>query len=86
MMDPFTLAPSRCANPDPSLREDILARTGSEEATSGILRSLARFGADSTVLHYEISPKRRGRTREIASTVAWSVRAIRPDTPATPSS
>lgn len=85
MLDSFTLDYSRCAGADPSLRQDILARTGSDEATSGILRSIDRFGSDATILHYEISPKTRARTTVLSNSVAWSVRAIRPSrTPAVP--
>jgi hypothetical protein len=67
---------SRCVSPDSSLRSDIRARTGSDAATSGILRSMERFGSDPSILRYEISPKSSTRFGGTAA-VAWTVRAVR---------
>jgi hypothetical protein len=76
--EPFSLAPSRCAVvSDPALREEIDTHTGSAEATSGILRSIDRFGTDPSILSYEMTPKPQGRNRRLPDAVAWTVHAVR---------
>jgi hypothetical protein len=77
MAEPFSLSRSRCAASDPSLREEIMARTGSDAATSGILRSIDRFGGDPSILRYEISPQAHTRAQRTPRAVTWSVRAVR---------
>jgi len=79
MTEPFSLTRSRCTETesDPSLREEILDRTGSDAATSGILRSIERYGGDSSILRFEISPKTHNRAHRAAVAVSWSVRAVR---------
>jgi hypothetical protein len=77
MAEPFSVGRSRVTSADPSLREEILVRTGSDKATTGILRSLERFGGDPSILRYEVSPQSRGRFGGPAGPVAWSVRAVR---------
>jgi hypothetical protein len=77
MPDPFSLSQSRCAAEDPTLPEELRIRTGSEEAASGILRSIERFGADPSILRYEISPKSRYPTHRTSTAVSWTVRAVR---------
>lgn len=77
MSDSFSLSRSRYVSSDSSLREEILGHTGSDEATSGIMRSLDRFGDDSTILRYDITPKKHRPTNRNALAVAWSVRAVR---------
>ena len=77
MPEPFSLTGSRCTASDPSLREEILSRTGSDAATSGILRSIDRFGGDPSILRYEISPKAHARAQRAPRAVTWSVRAVR---------
>lgn len=62
---------------EPSLPADIRARTGSDAATAGILRSIERFGTDLSILRYEVSPKASTRMIKGAA-VAWTVRAVRP--------
>jgi hypothetical protein len=43
VQDPFTIDRSRCADlTDPSLRDEILRHTGSEEEVTSILRCLER--------------------------------------------
>jgi hypothetical protein len=76
MPDTFSIVQSRCVAPDASLRSDIRARTGSDAATSGILRSIERFGGDPSILRYEISPKTSTRFGG-GTAVAWTVRAVR---------
>jgi hypothetical protein len=80
MSEAFSLTQSRCAAADSSLREELRSRTGSQEAASGILRCIERFGADPTIVRYEISPKSRNRPQRGSAPVAWSVRAVRADT------
>jgi len=77
MKEPFSLTRARCAKADESLREEIHDRTGSSEATSGILRSIDRFGTDTSILRYEISPRTHSRGQRNAAAVAWTVRAVR---------
>lgn len=78
MPNSFSLLRSRCAViSDPGLREEILAHTGSAEATSSILRSIERFGGDASIQTYEVTPKRRIHARRAPMAVAWSVRAVR---------
>jgi len=77
MSEPFSLSQSRCTASDASLREEIRRRTGSDAATDGILRSIDRFGDDSSIVRYEISPRSHTRTHRTASAVSWTVRAVR---------
>lgn len=77
MTESFSLHPSRCTASDTSLRQEILNHTGSDEETSGIMRSIRRFEGDSTILRYEITPKPQGRHYRSASAVSWTVRAVR---------
>ena len=77
MLEPFSLSHARCAAVDSSLQEELCERTGSEQAASGILRSIARFGVDPTIVRYEITPRSQGRAHRNATAVAWSVRAVR---------
>jgi hypothetical protein len=74
----FSLTRARCASADSSLREEIRVHTGSDAATSGILRSIDRFGEDPSILRYEISPSSRQRTHRTSTAVSWHVRAVRP--------
>ena len=60
-----------------ALRDQIRARTGSDAVTSGILRSIERFGDDPSILRYEVSPTATTRFGVPYSSVAWSVRAVR---------
>jgi len=76
--DQFSLSPSVCAEvTDPALREEIHAHTGNDDATSGILRSIDRFGGDDSILRYEISRKANSRAYRHGNAAAWSVRAVR---------
>ena len=73
----FSIVPSRLSADDPSLVDDIRARTGSDTATAAILRSVERFGSDPSILRYEISPQSTARFGGKPSPVAWTVRAVR---------
>jgi hypothetical protein len=75
--DQFTLRSSRTDVSDPELREEVFSHTGNDEATSGILRSIERYGGDSSILRYEISRKTNSRSVRHGSAAAWSVRAVR---------
>ena len=79
MPESFSLSQSRCAtaDTDSSLQEELRVRTGSQKAASGILRSIERFGADPTIVRYEISPKSSTRALRNAAAVTWTVRAVR---------
>jgi len=74
----FSIARTRCnVLSDPALREEIRGHTGSDEEASSILRTLERFGGDSSVHFYEMTPKPSNRTYLHARAVIWSVRAVR---------
>ena len=77
MPEPFTLSQSRCAAEHLSLREELRARTGSQKAAAGIMRSIERFGSDPSIVRYEISPKTHYRAVRGSVPVTWSVRAVR---------
>jgi hypothetical protein len=76
--DSFSLTQSRCSHlSDPALRVEIRDHTGSEEATSAILRSIDRFGGDLSIHRFEITPSSRGYAGRGKNVVAWNVRAVR---------
>ena len=78
MSDEFTLSRSSHAHvADSELREEILAHTGNDQATAGILRSIDRYGDDSSILRYEVSRKTSSRAYRHGSAAAWSVKAVR---------
>lgn len=78
MPDSFSLTQTRCAQlSDPALRHEIRDHTGSEEATSAILRSIDRFGGDASIRRFEITPTSRGYAGRGKKAVAWHVRAVR---------
>lgn len=81
MSESFSLARARCkVLSDPALREEIQAHTASDKATSGILRSIDRFGGDKSILRYEMTPTASSRiSRATADAIGWTVRAVRPD-------
>lgn len=79
MPSPFTIPRSRCSIvSDPGLRAEIRAQTGSDDATSSVLRSLERFGGDISIRYFEVTPKAAHRAIRGRPAVAWSVRAVRP--------
>ena len=78
MSDQFSLTRSMCARvTEPELRQEIDGHTGSDEATSGIMRSIDRFGDDASILRYEVSRKSGTRSYRHGKAAAWSVRAVR---------
>lgn len=78
MATSFSIPQSRCAVlTDPTLRDEIQARTGSDVETSSILRSLERFGPDASIQYYELTPKPTRRTYQSNSEFAWTVTAVR---------
>ena len=77
MPEPFSVPQSPGVPADPAVRSEIRARTGSDAATSGILRSIERFGDDPSIVRYEVSPKASTRFGGPYSSVAWTVRAVR---------
>ena len=82
MTDSFSLSASQCASlDDASLRTEITDHTGSDAETTGILRSIERFGGDTSIEQYEISRSDRGKYAPKAHTAGWLVRAVRSDGP-----
>lgn len=78
MSDQFSLTRSLCARvTEPELRQEIDAHTGNGDATSGIMRSIDRFGDDTSILRYEVSRKSSTRAYRHGKAAAWSVRAVR---------
>jgi hypothetical protein len=74
----FSLSPKQCSKPsDPSLRTEINGYTGNDIATSGIIRSIERFGDDESIERYEISLSERGRYAPKTQMAGWIVRAVR---------
>jgi hypothetical protein len=73
----FSVLQSRCVPTDPTLRDEIRVRTGSDEATSGILRSIERFGGDPSISRYDVSPQSKPSLSKLHRSVAWTVRAVR---------
>lgn len=78
MSHAFTIARSRCSVlSDPALREEIRRHTGTDGEASSILRSLERFGGDSSIRYFEMTPQQSRRTYGQPHLVAWSVTAVR---------
>ena len=74
----FTIPRSRCAVlTDPTLRDEIQERTGSDAETSSILRSIERFGLDASIHHYELTPVPSRRTYQSEPGFSWTVTAVR---------
>jgi nitrogen fixation protein FixH len=80
-MTNFSLSASKCATQDDSLRSEITEHTGNDTETSGILRSIERFGGDASIERFEISRSERGRYAARTAASAWIVRAVRADAP-----
>lgn len=69
---------SRCSIlTDPTLRDEIQGRTGSDAETSSILRSIERFGHDASIRYYELTPSPSRRTYQATPRFAWTVTAVR---------
>ena len=77
----FSLSPARWANDTEALRREIEQHTQNAEATSRILSSIVRFGADPSILRFEMIPVQRIRTSRLGGLRAWTVRAVRPEPP-----
>jgi hypothetical protein len=74
----FTIARSRCSVlSDPALLEEIRRHTETDGEASSILRSLERFGRDTSIRYFEMTPKQSRRTYGQQHLVAWSVTAVR---------
>lgn len=82
MTQSFSLSATRCsAAEDASLRTEITEITGNDSETSGILRSIERFGGDASIERFEISRSARGRYAPKTAAASWIVRAVRADAP-----
>jgi hypothetical protein len=74
----FSIARSRfSALSAEALRAEVLSYTRSDAETSSILRSLERFGEDTSIVRYEVTPTSSRRTHHTGSLSAWTVRAVR---------
>ena len=77
MPDLFYLTRALCTPLDnPNLREVLEARTGSYAEVASILRSLARFGTDPSIIDFLVSPV-PSRSGQRLRAVSWTVRANR---------
>jgi hypothetical protein len=78
MSESFTIARSRCSDlTDAGLHDEIRHHTRSDEEVTSILRCLERFGFDASIRHYELTAKPSHRTHRGASSVTWSISAVR---------
>ena len=78
MPSSFSIARDRCASlSDLTLQEEIASHTESDEETSSILRSIRRFGGDSSIRYFEMTPRASRRGRQPTSAFTWSVRGVR---------
>lgn len=79
MAHPFSIAYSVSAVlSDPDLEELIRAQTGSAGEANSIVRSIRRFGDDTSIMHYDMTPEQGRGTRCDTRAVSWAVRAVRP--------
>lgn len=79
MSHPFAISRSLSSVlSDPDLHDLIRRHTGSVGEADSIVRSIRRFGDDSSIEHYDLTPKQGTATRYHTRAVTWSVRAIRP--------
>lgn len=79
MMRSFTLrSPDLVAADGNSVLDEVLRHTGSEVEAHSILRSVERFGGDSSIRYFEVTPKTVQRTHRGAAPVSWTVTAVRP--------
>lgn len=78
MPSAFYLSRARCSTlDDPSLREEIRQRTGSDSEVTSILRSLERFGTDVSIGEFLVTPAADRGYARVSRRVVWNVRAIR---------
>lgn len=78
MSHAFTIARSRCSVlSDPALVEEIRRHTETDGEVSSILRSLQRFGGDSSIRYFEMTPTESRRNYGRHRLVTWSVTAVR---------
>ena len=77
MADPFHLTRALCTPLDnPDLRRELERCTESDAEVESILRSLACFGTDPSIVDFVVSPARSRDGRRLRA-VAWHVRANR---------
>ncbi len=78
MPNAFTISRSHLfSTSDVDLRNEITGHTGSETETSSILRSIDRFGSDTSITGYQVHPSPARATRVVPARVAWTVHALR---------
>ena len=77
MADTFRLPRSAAAPTHPAhLLQEIRSHTGSDEEAASILRSIARFGSDPSIDHFELTCGATNKFRPGAP-LTWQVRAVR---------
>lgn len=78
MASSFTISRYQAGNQsNASLRDEIHRHTGNDAETVSILRCIERFGDDTSIGGWEVSPKPHRGTRHPSRAVAWTVRALR---------
>ena len=78
MASAFSIPRARCSVlADPTLRTEIQSHTGSHAETSSILRSIERFGEDTSIRYYEMTPETGRRVYHLTQVCSWTVRAVR---------
>ena len=60
-----------------TLRTLVADRTRSDLETESILRSIERYGTDSSIRYFEVSPTEGRLGVRTTRTTAWNVRAVR---------
>jgi hypothetical protein len=78
MASSFSLRLSHVAStPGDTLRDQIRAHTGDDEAAESILRGIERLGGDPSIGHYEMTRVENRRSYVGARPASWTVRAVR---------
>jgi hypothetical protein len=79
MASSFSLRVSHVAStPGDTLRDQIRALTGDDEAAESILRGIERLGGDPSIAHYEMTRVENRRSYQGERRMSWTVRAVRP--------
>lgn len=74
----FSIHPRDFApNSRATLRDQVAERTSSEFETASILRSIERYGEDSSIRYFEIAQAEPRLGARSVRAAAWSVRAVR---------
>jgi len=60
-----------------ALRDYVAGQTGSDVETESILRSLERYGSDSSVRYFDVTPAEVRLGLRTLRAASWNVRAVR---------